>query len=489
MKTLPIRIRLTLWYFAMFATAACLLSTVSWWMLRSSINATEYHDLQERAEDVQLLLLHEAPNRSIDDLRLEFTAIYAIKDDGKWLQILDQDGNWIYRSKRMLAENPDLPRPERLPKTGAITEFYQGTRYVRILAYPIQVREKKYSVQTGIALNKSTVLLKTFGTDLLLLTPVMILLASLGGHWMSRKALQPVALLAGEARRINDRNLDIRLPVPTVQDEISDLSRTLNQMLERIDKAFASVRAFTGNASHELRTPISLLRTEIEVALFRPREEVEYRATLTRLHEETIRMGKLVENLLSIARADAGAEKMVMKAVDVSGLFRRIHQDWITIMQLGLLDFRMEVDDHDLVVLGDPASLSRLLSILLDNARKYTPPGGSVVLTGKIDGGRIRLSVRDNGIGIAKGDLPRIFERFYRGEQSSMRESRGSGLGLALGKWIAERHGTQLLVESEAGEGSGFSFLLMRAHPAQRKERLFVVSSSEEMRIDGVAIE
>jgi signal transduction histidine kinase len=139
--------------------------------------------------------------------------------------------------------------------------------------------------------------------------------------------------------------------------------------------------------------------------------------------------------------------------------------------------------------LGDPASLSRLLSILLDNGRQYTPPGRSVVLTAKIDGARIRFSVRDNGIGIAEEDLPRIFERFYRGEQSSMRESRGSGLGLALGKWIAERHGTQLLVESEVGQGSNFSFSLMRADPALRKERLLVVSSLEGMRIDSVAIE
>jgi heavy metal sensor kinase len=489
MKALPIRIRLTLWYFAMFATAACLLSAVSWWMLRHSIDATEYHDLQERAEDVQLLLLHETPNRSIDDLRLEFTEIYAIKDDGKWLQILDQDGNWIYRSKRMLAENPDLPRPERLPDTGAIAEFHQGTRHVRMLAYPIQVRGRKYSVQTGIALNKSSVLLKTFGTDLLLLTPAMILLAALGGHWMSRKALQPVALLAEEARRINDRNLDIRLPVPEAQDEISDLSRTLNQMLERIDNAFASVRAFTGNASHELRTPITLLRTEIEVALFRPREGGEYRATLTRLHEETIRMGKLVETLLSIARADAGAEKVVMQAVDVSSLFRRMNQDWTPIMRLALLDFRTEADDPDLVVLGDTVSLSRLLSILLDNARKYTPPGGTIVLKGEINDARIRLSVRDSGIGIAEEDLPRIFERFYRGEQNALSESRGSGLGLALGKWIAERHGTQLLVESEPGYGSDFSFSLPRAAPALPEERLVVGSSYIGRRIDGHAIE
>ena len=115
----------------------------------------------------------------------------------------------------------------------------------------------------------------------------MILLAAVGGHFMSRKALRPVAALAAEARSINDRNLDTRLPVPAAKDEISDLSLTLNQMLERIDKAFASVRTFTGNASHELRTPISLLRTEIEVALYRPRDAEEYRQVLCRLHEET----------------------------------------------------------------------------------------------------------------------------------------------------------------------------------------------------------
>ena len=107
----------------------------------------------------------------------------------------------IYRSKRMLAENPGPPRPEQLPTAGAITEFHESTRYVRVLAYPIQARNRKYAVQTGIALNKSTALLNAFGTDLHLLTPAVILLAALGGHWMSRKALQPVALLAAQTRR------------------------------------------------------------------------------------------------------------------------------------------------------------------------------------------------------------------------------------------------------------------------------------------------
>jgi heavy metal sensor kinase len=465
MKAFPIRIRLTIWYFAMFATAACLLSAASWWMLLRSVDATEYHDLQERAEDVQLLLLHDAPNRSIEDLREEFTQIYSLKDDGKWLQIMDQDGRWLYRSKRMLAENPDLPRPEKLPVAGTITEFRQGTRYVRVLAYPIQVGGRKYSVQTGLALNKSMVLLKTFGADLLLLTPAMILLAALGGHWMSRKALQPVALLADEARRINDRNLDIRLPVSETQDEISDLSRTLNQMLERIDKAFASVRAFTGNASHELRTPIALLRTEIEVALIRPRDGDEYRATLSHLHQEAVRMTRLVENLLSIARADAGAERVNLQPVDLGELFRRIERDWADSMQLARLQFRTEIGTEHLAVLGDPSTLPRLLTILLENARKYTPAGGSVDLSAVSEGEKTRIAVQDTGIGISQKDLPRIFDRFFRAEQVGSAESAGSGLGLALGKWISERHGTELVVETEPGRGSRFSFTLLRGAP------------------------
>ena len=480
MKSLPIRIRLTLWYFAMFATAACLLSATSWWMLRRSVDVTEYHDLQERAEDVQSLFLHRGSDRSIADLRLEFTAIYADKDDGKWLQILDQDKNWIYRSKRMIAENPSLPRPEQLPHDGIISEFRQGTRYVRTLAYPIQVRGKMYSVQTGIALNKSMAVIKTFGVDLLLLTPVMIILAALGGHWMSRKALRPVALLAAEARHINDRNLDVRLPEHEAQDEITDLSRTLNQMLERIDSAFASVRAFTGNASHELRTPIALFRTEIEVALFRPRSEEQYKATLTHLHEEALGMTKLVENLLSIARADAGVERVNLQPVDLNNVFHLIDKDWQASMHLALLDFRTEIESENPMVLADPSSLSRLLTILLDNARKYTPAGGSVVLSAVSEGAGMQLTVRDTGKGISKRDLPRIFDRFFRGEQPAFTGSSGSGLGLALGKWIAESHGTELQVHSEPQTGSSFSFTLLRAAPSAFERKCSIHPTMKE---------
>jgi len=457
---LPIRVRLTLWYFAMFASAAALLCLASLWMLQRSVDESGHHDLQERAQDVQLVLSHEAPGRNTQQVSEDFAAMYELKDDGKYLQVRDEHGSWIYRSKRMIAQNPDLPAPDRIPKDGIGGEFELGPRRIRIFAYPIEARGVRYSVQTGMSLNKSIVLLANFRTRLLLLTPAVILLAAAGGHFMSRKALRPVAVLAVEAQRINDRNLDTRLPVPRARDEISDLSRTLNQMLERIDKAFASVRTFTGNASHELRTPIALLRTEIEVALYRPRNASEYRDVLQRLHQETMRMTSLVENLLSLARAEGGAEAIALAPIRIGDLLRQVGEAWKVPMNNAELDFGVEAPEQDLWALGDAHGIPRLLSILLENASKYTPPGGIVRASVATDGPRIVLSVSDTGQGIAPEHLPRIFDRFYRVAESGISMHEGSGLGLALGRWIAERHGTELCVESQPGRGSRFFFAL-----------------------------
>jgi signal transduction histidine kinase len=256
-------------------------------------------------------------------------------------------------------------------------------------------------------------------------------------------------------------------------------------MLERIDKAFASVRAFTGNASHELRTPISLLRTEIEVALYRPRAAKEYRDTLMRLNEEAVRMTNLVENLLSLARADGGAEAMTMATIDLRSLFQNVKRSWTAAMQDVMLDFQVEIPDVEFELLGDPNGIQRLLSILLENAAKYTPPGGSVTLSSTCIDANVVLMVRDTGIGVSAEDMPRIFERFYRGAQACDPVPRGSGLGLALAKWIAERHGTQLTVESQLGRGSCFSFSLQRVDPrpsTHNAPNVSPVASSAESR-------
>jgi heavy metal sensor kinase len=481
MRTLPIRLRLTLWYCAMFATAAVLLSVSSWWMLRRSLMATEYHELQERAEDVQLLLKQLGPHATLDSLQQKFGEIYQVKDDGKYLQVMDQEGNWLYRSKRMIDEGLRLAAPADLPPQGTTVEFHQGTRYVMALAYPIQANGREYSVQTGIAVNKSMVLLSGFGAQLLLLTPAVLVLAAIGGHFMSRKALAPVAAIATEARRINDRNLDVRLPIAETKDEITHLSETLNQMLARVELGVRSIRDFTANAAHELRTPLALIRTEVEVALSKPRAAEEYREACEQVQMETVRMSGLIDSLLILARADAGMEAIRFELVDANRLAIEVGEKWKTAMRLAFLDFSVEAAPEQVFVRADMNALQRLLTILLDNAVRYTLPGGAVNLRVACEGSQVLFTVQDTGIGIAPEHQPRIFDRFYRVDRTRGTSSRGSGLGLALAKWIAEKHGTSVSLESELGKGSSFRFalsLLAEASPSNTDAAEYSISRS-----------
>jgi heavy metal sensor kinase len=481
MRTLPIRLRLTLWYCAMFATAAVLLSVSSWWMLRRSLMATEYHELQERAEDVQLLLKQLGPHATLDSLQQKFGEIYQVKDDGKYLQVMDQEGNWLYRSKRMIDEGLRLASPADLPPQGTTVEFHQGTRYVMALAYPIQANGREYSVQTGIAVNKSMVLLSGFGAQLLLLTPAVLVLAAIGGHFMSRKALAPVAAIATEARRINDRNLDVRLPIAETKDEITHLSETLNQMLARVELGVRSIRDFTANAAHELRTPLALIRTEVEVALSKPRAAEEYREACEQVQMETVRMSGLIDSLLILARADAGMEAIRFELVDANRLAIEMGEKWKTAMRLAFLDFSVEAAPEQVFVRADMNALQRLLTILLDNAVRYTLPGGAVNLRVACEGSQVLFTVQDTGIGIAPEHQPRIFDRFYRVDRTRGTSSRGSGLGLALAKWIAEKHGTSVSLESELGKGSSFKFalsLLAEASPSNTDAAEYSISRS-----------
>jgi heavy metal sensor kinase len=463
MNRLPIRLRLTLWYCAMFTAAAAMLSLSGYWMLQRSLAATEYHELQERAEDVQLLLTQLGNHAGPAFLRQKFTEIYQAKDDGKYLQVIDQDGHWIYRSKRMIDQSLRPVSPAALPAAGTVVEWVQGKHYIRTLAYPIHANGHAYAVQTGLALNKSMVLLSLFREQMLLLTPAVLILAAIGGHVMSRKALAPVAAIANEARRINEKNLEIRLPVAKTRDEISLLSETLNQMLARVEVGVRSIRDFTANAAHELRTPLALIRTEVEVALSVRRSAEEYREACKQVQLETVRMTALIDNLLMLARVDAETETVRLQPIEANELIRRVGEKWKHAMQLAFLDFSVDASGDTLLIAGDADSLRRLLTILLDNAVRYTPPGGAVALQVTQSDGRVVFTVRDTGIGIAPEHQPRIFDRFYRVDRSHGHSSGGSGLGLALARWIAERHGTAIVVESAVGNGTCFHFSLPQA--------------------------
>ena len=453
---LSIRLRLTLLYFSFFALAGVLLGLASWLLLERSLTALMLHELDERIDDLQSFLASRPPGTGLEAMRAELLREYRLKDEGKWLQITDGRGEWLYFSSRGRVADLLSPLP---PAPGSLTPFVPVRGHsLRSLTRELNVAGQTYHVSMAISADLSAVILARFGRDLWLLVPLVIILAAVVGHFLSRKALDPVQSIVTEVRRINERNLSTRLSVSRANDELSLLSQTLNQMLERIDSAFRSVRVLTANASHELRTPLTLIRTRLEIALCFPRKIDYYQSVLEEVLAESVRMSALVENLLTMARYDAGAAQTELLPVDLSGLLSKAAREWIATAERLSLDLQFDGGQEPLWVLADPDLIERMVRILVDNACRYTPPGGWVRLEGKVCDDRVVVTVQDSGIGIAEQDLPRIFERFYRAQQPRHHERRGSGLGLALARWIAEQHKASITVDSTPGSGSRFEF-------------------------------
>ena len=258
------------------------------------------------------------------------------------------------------------------------------------------------------------------------------------------------------ARDISGANLSSRLQKLETGDELQRLSDTLNEMLARIEAAFQRITQFTADASHELRTPVSLIRTEAELALRRSRGEAEYKESLRHILLEAERTTALIEQLLSLARTDSGRETLHMQRVDLSAMLRGVVESWRQVADIRNIQFSASIAATDSFVLGDEDALRRVADILLDNAFKYTAQPGSVGLSLEQRGDRVVMMVKDSGIGIAEEEKDKIFERFYRVDKARSREQGGVGLGLAIAQWIVAQHRGSITVESAPGEGSVF---------------------------------
>jgi heavy metal sensor kinase len=310
--------------------------------------------------------------------------------------------------------------------------------------------------------------LHLFRAYLLMFAPMLLLAAAGGGYWLSRRALSPVDALARTAREISGTNLNSRLQKLDTGDELQRLSDTLNEMLDRIESAFRRITEFTADASHELRTPVSLIRTEAELALRRNRGEAEYKESLQHILLEAERTTSLIEQLLSLARADSGRESLRLQPVDLSETLRSVVDGWQQVARIRNLQFTACLDVPPYYVLGDETLLRRLADILLDNAFKYTSAPGSVQLSLVPKADSVAITVKDSGVGIAEEEQGRIFERFYRVDKARTRVQGGAGLGLAIAQWIVAQHAGSIAVESRPGDGSTFRVKLpMTAAPVK----------------------
>lgn len=301
--------------------------------------------------------------------------------------------------------------------------------------------------------------------SMLLIAPIILVSAGLVGYWLAGTSLRPVQTIMDEVEAISDgRSLHRRLPVPLSGDEMARLALTVNGMLARLEQSFGSLHRFTADASHELKTPLMVLRAGVERALVHPGTPPEILQSLDETLAQINQMTEMVESLLTLARADEGRAPLAVEECDLRALVADVAET------AGMLGESVGVTEvHTLPsapvrLAVDGGRIREMLLNMVTNAIKYTPPGGTVALSLEEDAEAVTISVRDTGIGIAPGDLPHIFERFWRADPARSRtgEHPGVGLGLAITKWIVEAHGGSISVQSRPGRGSIFTVRLPR---------------------------
>jgi heavy metal sensor kinase len=473
MQRLSIGLRLTLWYLAIFALAQLIFGVGMWFILRKNLHDVADTTLAGQVEDVRRFLESQSSDQTRSDLSREVTEEYTAETGGDYLQIVDAEGNWIYRAPALAQRGFPPVTPGALRKPIHQDERF-GKKPFRFVTQRIDVHGHAYTVQAGTLAEEEVETLERFQDYLLMFAPVVLLVAGVVGYWLSRRALAPVDALTRTARTITGNTLSSRVEQLHTGDELQRLSDTLNQMLGRIEIAFNRVTEFTADASHELRTPISLIRTEAELALRRSRGEEEYREALRHILLEAERTTSLIEELLALARADSGRQELNIQSIDLRGTLQEVASGWRQVANVRGIQFNERILDVELRVLGDATALRRVLDVLLDNAFKYTPRSGGMVSLGAEEiGGRAVISVRDNGIGIAEEEQKRIFERFYRVDKARSRDMGGAGLGLSIAQWIVQQHHGEIVVESALGAGSIFRVKLPLA-PATISQELLL---------------
>ena len=353
-----------------------------------------------------------------------------------------QEGRWLVRQERVEAADPALPFA---PATD------QGQKFPSLV------------VTAGTPLEPVRATLRELAAALLAVSLAVWLAAAAAGRAVCRWALRPVARMAEAARGMTAADLGERLPAGTAQDELADLGLAFNALLGRVEEAFERQKGFTAEASHQLRTPLTALLGQVEVALRRERDGGEYRRVLESARRQSDRLRKVVESLLFLARADADAPLPGREAVDLGGwLPKHVRTAWAAHARAG--DIRVEAAPARADV--HPVLLGELVDVLVGNACKYSPPGTPVTVGVRRVGAGVELSVEDAGMGVAEADAARIFEPFVRSTEARRRGVVGSGLGLSVARRVADAHGGHLGVTSVSGGGSRFTLRLPESRDA-----------------------
>jgi heavy metal sensor kinase len=395
----------------------------------------------------------------------------------------------LYAPNRMLVFDdmidgsrvPDLPDTiaSALQGEKSLTQVESDGDTLRVATFPILHKGRIAGVlQVGVSLSDIENTLRILLIVLLVMAPITVLISSGGGLFLANRALAPIDAITRMAQRISAEDLSGRIGRTGPDDEVGRLARTFDTMLARLEAAFKQQRQFAADASHELRTPLTAIIGQIDVALGWPESAEYYRATLVGVREQAQRLTRLASDLLFLARADAQPRASAAEPIDLRSLLPAVITQMEPLASARQQTIRLRTPPAGSIY-GNEDQLIHLFLNLLDNAIRYTPASGQIMLDCTRSNGMMLISVSDTGPGIAPEHLPRLFDRFYRVDRARSRAQGGSGLGLAIAQSIAQLHGGEITVMSAVGQGSTFTVRLPDSYRHAQDERVNVTLSPQ----------
>lgn len=466
------KIRLTFWFVGTLSVILLLFSVAAYFLVESAVRNQTDATLSEIADafenSVQKELtdedaeqegktIEEAIHESVSEVSFKnYKIVVFSKVDAVLTPSINSgqgSGNSIEDTKTWLNETPD--------KTSLQTNtFGNESEKFRVHFRPIQIRGETLYLQIIHPLQERGALLAKIGYAFLIIVPLAIFLASFGGYLLVRKSLSPINQMSEKAEEITARNLDERLPVENETDELGRLARTFNRLLARLNLSFEQQQRFMADASHELRTPVAIIRGEADVNLAKERRSTdEYRETIEIMQKEAERMSIIIEDLFALARADAGENAFHKTPVYVEDILADTVKAFRSITAKNGIQIHFE-NSQEMSMDADQLLLNRLFSNLLDNAVKHAK--STVTITTSLNYKTLEIKFSDDGEGIPAESQSHIFDRFYRADKVRSRQKEsltgsGAGLGLSISKWIVEVHNGKLALLESDHRGSVFS--------------------------------
>ena len=459
MNTRSLRFRITVWYASLLAGTLILFGASVYLGLERYLDWTLQRALAAECRTIATQLLSQFPAKDTAWLGREINEDYAPEVNGLFIRVSRQGTGVVYLSgapKDGTFDPSHIPFPSEKEMDGSRKlQFDFGNRLLinsMTLAMP---DGNRFIVESGAPYHQIEVALHGLLLTFAIYMPFVVSLAVAGGYWLMRRSLQPVDEITKRAEGITSTNLSERLPVIRTGDELERLSKSLNRMIERLDNAFQHINRFSADASHELRTPLTILQLELEGIAQNHRRDVSLGEQIGSALEETHRMSRIVESLLTISRLDAGEVKMDKSHLDLGELAASTAGEMNLLAEEKSISVRIQAG-LGVEVAGDRVRLQQVVVNLIDNSIKYTAKGGTIEVRVGREGNNAVLEVSDNGLGIPSHDLPHVFERFYRADKARSRASGGAGLGLSIVKAICSAHHGDIQVSSQEGKGSTF---------------------------------